>query len=79
MCTLGEFPNYNLLNENCETVASWIVSNVYSQEHHCLLPSTILGHFRGTGTRFNLEAVKSRKKQTRSNRTHKRTTTRKSK
>ena len=51
--TLGRYPGYNLANENCETVASWIVSNVYDQEHYCFSPKTVLS--KAAGRRFNME------------------------
>ena len=49
--TLGEFPGYNLFDENCETVASWIASNEWGQTHYCITPETIFSRLRAT--RFN--------------------------
>jgi len=40
MWTLGKYPGYRLEHENCETVASWIASNQYKEEHYCMNPAT---------------------------------------
>jgi hypothetical protein len=43
--TLGKYPRYNLYNENCETVASWICMNDYTQSHLCITPKTVFRPF----------------------------------
>jgi hypothetical protein len=49
--SLGEFPQYNLHAENCETAASWVCSNVYKAEHFCIGPATVFSHVHAA--RFN--------------------------
>jgi len=39
--SLGKFDAYDLQNENCETAASWIVSNKFAAEHVCFVPAKI--------------------------------------
>jgi len=43
--TLGRYPRYNLYDENCETVASWICMNDYTQSHLCIVPGTVFRPF----------------------------------
>ena len=43
--SLGKFPRYNLYDENCETVASWICMNDYTQSHLCITPKTVFQPF----------------------------------
>jgi hypothetical protein len=53
--TLGKYPQYNLEHENCETVASWIASNKYGEEHLCMAPVTKFNNM--AGVRFAIDAA----------------------